>query len=435
VGKATKAGSMSEQYKIDQMLSVEDARARILNQIDLAPVEKIGLALSFSRVLAQDIISDVDIAPFENSAMDGFALRFADVAGASETGPVTLEIVGVLGAGAVYEGKIAGGQALRIMTGAPLPAGADTVIKIEDTQVLGESAALPAGAQVLISQQPKQGANVRPRGEEALKGDVLLRSGDRISIAGVGLLASTGHTEVLVYRRPRVAILATGSELVEVSEMPGPGQIRNSNSYTLAAAVTDAGGLATLSAHVDDSREAFGAALLDAVKDHDLVVLSGGAAEGDFDYTTALVRELGELCFNRVNMRPGKAQTYGLIQDTPIFGLPGNPAAAAVGFELLVRPAIRKMLGFSALMRPQTEAVVSEDIIKKEPRRHYLRAHLSKQADGSFMVTPSKSQSSALLGALNESDCLLIVPEGLEGLRAGATARCLRIDLPEGALL
>jgi molybdopterin molybdotransferase len=426
---------MSDKYTSTDMLSVEDARATVLEQTTQAVAEKVGLIASINRVLAQDIVSDVDIAAFENSSMDGFALRADDIAAASDQNPATLDIVGILGAGAVFEGEVQAGQALRIMTGAPMPSGADTVVKIEDTQVLGESSQAPVGTQVVVTKQSQRGANVRPRGEEALKGDILLHTGDPVSMAGVGLLASTGHAEVLVYGRPRVAILSTGSELVEVTQVPGPGQIRNSNTPALAAAVLDAGGLPTILPPVEDTREALTEALRSAVRDHDFVVMSGGAAEGDFDYTTPVIRDLGTVYFNKVNMRPGKAQTYGVIAGTPIFGLPGNPAAAAVGFEILVRPVLRKTQGFLALERPTLKATITTDFKKHEPRRQYLRALLTKQEDGSFTVTPSKNQSSAVLGALNESNCLLIVPEGMEPLAAGDTVTCLRTDIPEGVIL
>jgi molybdopterin molybdotransferase len=185
---------------------------------------------------------------------------------------------------------------------------------------------------------------------------------------------------------------------------------------------------------VEDTEEALTAALRTAARDHDFVVLSGGAAEGDFDYTAPVVRELGEVFFTKVHMRPGKAQIFGVIGSTLIFGLPGNPAAALIGFEVLVRPAIRKTQGFSALERPYSQAAVTSTIKKKEPRRQYLRARLDRQADGGFTVTPNKNQSSALFTAMNESNCLLIVPEGMEPLAEGATANCLRIDIPEGTV-
>ena len=262
-----------------------------------------------------------------------------------------------------------------------------------------------------------------------------MRRGERINSAGAGLLAATGNATVLVYRRPRVAIISTGSELVDVTTVPGPGQIRNSNSYSLAAAVIDAGGIPEIRPSIADSREALASALLEALRDHDFVITSGGAAEGDFDFITPVVREQGELFFNKVNMKPGKAQTFGIINGKPIFGLPGNPGAASVGFEVLIRPALLKMQGFSTLTRPLTKAVLKQDVRKKdEMRRFYLRARLERDANDSYQVTPEANQSSALLGALNRSNCLMIVPEGSKALAAGDVVECLRLDIEEGVL-
>ncbi|MDR1015181.1 MAG: molybdopterin molybdotransferase MoeA [Coriobacteriales bacterium] len=431
-----------------RLISVEDARATVLGHIRQMPTERVALIESHGRILAQDAASDIDISPFDNSAMDGFAVRFADfeAASVSADAPLTLDIVGVIGAGAVYEGTLQQGQALRIMTGAPLPQGADTVVKIEETTVDGADAGCPEGRRVAFRAMPQRGEHIRPRGMEARKGDVLLRVGERISPPGVGLLASTGNAEVQVYRRPRVAILATGNELVDVTSVPGPGQIRNSNNYALAAAVIEAGGIPTVMPSVEDTREALVEALLAALAAHDFVVTSGGAAEGDYDFITPVVRQLGELFFNKVNMRPGKAQTFGIIEGTPVFGLPGNPGAAFVGFEVLVRPALRFMQGLHELDRPFTMAVLTQDVKKKgEERRCYLRARLERGGGergegerqgggGTYCVTPEPNQSSALLGALNRSNCLLVVPEGPDPLAVGSLACCLRLDREEGTV-
>jgi molybdopterin molybdotransferase len=282
---------------------------------------------------------------------------------------------------------------------------------------------------------PLPDEHVRTKGQEARKGQVLLHVGERISSPGAGLLASTGNTVVQVYQRPRVAIISTGSELVDATEIPGPGQIRNSNSYSIATAIIEAGGTPTIMPSVVDTREALAAGLLKAIAEHDFVVTSGGAAEGDFDFITPVVRELGELFFNKVNMKPGKAQTFGVINGTPIFGLPGNPGAASVGFELLIRPALRKMQGIGTLDRPITRAILKVDINKKtEMRRLYLRARLERDEGGLYQVAPLSNQSSALLGVLNQSNCLLIVPEGASPLAAGALVDCLRLDMAEGTI-
>jgi molybdopterin molybdotransferase len=424
-----------------ELISVEEARAVVLDHMELMPAEQVTLIESHGRTLAQDVTSDIDISPFDNTAMDGFAVRFEDFeahgAGLAVTPvtPLTLDIVGIIGAGAVYEGVLQKGQALRIMTGAPIPEGADTIVKIEDTTVSGESSECPEGHQVTFTTMPRRGDHIRPKGEECRKGDVLLHIGERLSSPGIGLLASTGNAKVLVYQRPRVAVLSTGNELVDVTVVPGPGQIRNSNNYSIAAAVLEAGGIPTIMPSVEDTREALVAALESATTQHDFIITSGGAAEGDYDFITPVVRELGELFFNKVNMKPGKAQTFGIIKGTPVFGLPGNPGAASVGFEILIRPALRKMQGIAALDRPFTKAVLKQEIKKKkETRRLYLRARLEMDEDGLYRVTPEPNQSSALLGALNRSNCLMVVPEGTQPLLAGDVVNCLRIDKEEGVL-
>jgi molybdopterin molybdotransferase len=262
----------------------------------------------------------------------------------------------------------------------------------------------------------------------------MIAAGEVISAAGIGLLATAGCTKASVYARPHVAVVSSGSELVELGEMPGPGQIRNSNTYSLAAAALDAGATVNILPKVNDTPEAFLEVFATAAKNHDMVVMSGGAAEGDFDYTTRTIRELGKVFFNKVNMKPGKAQTFGIINGVPVFGLPGNPAAAAVGFEVLVRPALRKMQGFCTLARPICQAKIAISYNKKELRREYLRARLEKNADGTLIVTPSKNQSSALLRTLYDGNCLLVLPEKEHQIAAGSEVDCLRLDIPEGVV-
>lgn len=418
------------------MINVEDARNRVLEATRLMPVEQVALLESLNRVLAQDVLSDIDIAPFDNSAMDGFAVRYEDFAQSTpdEDDPLSLEIVGYIGAGSLYESTVLPGQTVRIMTGAPMPDGADTIVKIEIVDVIGEDSATPMGRQARFSHMPKRGDHVRSKGEEARKGSVVMRAGEIVTSAGIGLLASTGNTTVSVYRRPAVAVIATGSELVDITETPGPGMIRNSNSYALAASAVEAGATATLYPTVDDRKDLLEAALTQAVASSDFVITSGGASDGDFDFITPVVRALGTLYFNKVNMRPGKAQTFGIIDETPIFGLPGNPAAALVGFEVLIRPALRKMQGHTALSRPIVQAKLVHDVKKRESRCFYLRARLERDDAGDYQVAPARNQSSALFGALHHSNCLLILPEGLQPGIAGQIVDCVRLDQEEGTV-
>ena len=273
--------------------------------------------------------------------------------------------------------------------------------------------------------------NVREAGEEARAGEAVVHAGEVINAAGVGFLASCGVSEVPVPRRPRVAIISIGSELVPPTEVPTAGKIRNSNGYALSASVRAAGAIPTLLPIVEDSLEALKAAVVAATAEYDFVVTSGGASNGDFDFIKPCVEQTGQLFMTLVNMRPGKAQTFGLVNGTPVFGLPGNPAAAYCGFEMLIRPALRKMQGYTNLARPRVMARLSRDAKKKDPRRIYLRATLTKDADGAYVVEPAKNQSSGLFGVIQRSNCLAIMPEGFEGRTAGSEIECILLDVSE----
>ncbi len=427
---------MSEQYRATDMISVEQAIEQILEFTRVLEPEQVGMLEAANRVLAQEIVSDIDIAPFDNSGMDGFAIKASDAAFASTENPARIKIIGGIGAGQVFEGVINEGEALRIMTGAPVPGGADTVVKIEDTIVEGESANTPGGTVLVLTKPVREGKNVRKHGEEARKGEVLLEAGTVLSPAGVGLLAATGNTTAAVYRRPRVAILSSGDELVDPSEKPGPGQIRNSNCYSLAGAAQAAGAEADILGTVRDDPDEIRATIKKAVSEHDMVLISGGAAEGDYDYTHRILKELGTVYFTRVNMRPGKAQTLAIIEGTIVFGLAGNPSAAMVGFEVLLRPALRRMQGYTHLKRPVTRARLTTDTEKPDHRRFYVRARLEHDIESNeYSVTPEKNQSSALLGALQNANCLVVLPEGLTGSVKDEIVACLRLDINEGVVI
>ena len=427
---------MSNNYTSKDMISVENALDQILSITKVLEAEQMGMLKAAGRVLAQDITSDIDIAPFDNSAMDGFAIKAQDTTAASPECPARLKIIGVNSAGAVFDGEVHKGEALRIMTGAPLPAGADTVVPMEQVEVVGEEPKTPIGREMLITKPPKMGQHVRLCGEEAHAGEVVLGRGAVLSPAGVGLLASTGNTTVEVHRRPRVAILSSGDELVDPSQKPGPGQIRNANCYSLAAAATAAGAEVCTTAIVGDDIDEIRTAVKQAVAEHDLVMISGGAAEGDYDYTNRIMSELGEVFFTKVNMRPGKAQTLGLIDGTIVFGLAGNPSAAMVGFEVLLRPAIRRMQGYTKIKRSVTRARLTADAQKPDQRRFYLRARMEySSVSDEYLVTPEKNQSSALLKAFQQANCLVVLPEGLQGNIKDEIVACMRLDIDEGVVV
>lgn len=423
---------MSKGAEVSEMLSLEEARELVLSKVHVLDVETVPVLDAAGRVAAADLVSDIDIAPFANSAMDGFALRADQLASATPETPVQLRVIAEVAAGDVFEGAISEGECVRIMTGAAVPEDADSVVKYEIVGVV-EGDGLP-GSIVSFDAPTKLGSNVRPAGEEAQAGEVVVKCGEVINCAGVGFLAGCGIVEVPVYRRPRVAVISIGSELVAPTEIPTPGKIRNSNSYALAASARAAGAEATILPIVEDDLDALKAEVEKATASYDFVVTSGGASNGDFDFIKPAVEQLGELFMTLVNIRPGKAQTFGLVNDVPVFGLPGNPAAAYVGFEMLIRPALRKMQGYSTYERPSVQARLATDAKKKDPRRIFLRSTLSKDDEG-YVVTPAKNQSSGLFGVLQRSNCLAVLPEGGEGRTAGSVVECILLDVAEEVCL
>lgn len=413
-------------------MTVEQARELLLARVGRLEAEALPLLDALGRVLARDATSDIDVAPFDNSAMDGFAVRAADLAGASEETPGELEVVAHIGAGDWWEGEVGPGQAARIMTGAPVPAGADAIVMVEFAAALRGDGGV--GSRIALSREPAPGEHIRRRGEEVRAGEVVLAADERLGPAGIGLLASTGHAVVEVYRRPRVAVISTGSELVEVDERPGPGKIRNSNSYSIAAQILAAGGVPVRYPIVPDDLASTREAFSRAARETDFIVTSGGVSVGDFDFVKPVLEELGELTFCKVKMRPGNPQTMGSISGVPFFGLPGNPTSTYVGFEIFVRPALRLMQGMTALDRPVVEAMLAHDVRKKQDRRYYLRARLSRGEDG-LEVALAGSQSSALLTAAHLGNCFMVLPEGEGAISAGTKVACMRLDIEEGTPL
>jgi molybdopterin molybdotransferase len=320
------------------------------------------------------------------------------------------------------------GQATRIMTGAPMPRGADAVVMVEYTKGVEREGG--AGGVVAVERAVRQGENVRRRGEDMLAGDIVLSQGEVVRPATIGLLAAVGRPEVSVYGRPRVAVVSTGDELVDIAEKPGPGRIRNTNAWSLSAQVLAAGGIPERLEIVRDTEEDTRAALSRA-SDFDAMLATGGVSMGDFDVVRDVLESMGELSFWKVAMRPGAPLTFGLLDGTPFLGLPGNPTSSMVGFELFARPALRKMQGFAELDRPRVEATLEHDVKKKPHRTYFLRGRLVRGADG-YTVALSGSQSSALLTSMHAANCLLVLPEGSGRFAAGEVVECIRLDLEEG---
>ena len=415
------------------MVSPEEARRIILDSVSVLPVESVSIIDAAGRVCAQDLCSDIDVSPFAHSAMDGFALYCEDIANACVDNPIELTVIEEVPAGSHYDGQVKHGECVRIMTGAPIPAGVNAVVKYEIVGIVSGDG--KKGSVVSFSEPIKEMSNIRAAGEEAKAGEVAVHAGETLSTAGIGFIAGCGILEVPVYARPKVGIIAIGSELVNPDEMPTPGCIRNSNSYALAACAHAAGALPTILPIVVDDEDLLADAVLKATDEFDFIVTSGGASNGDFDFIKPVVERLGELRMTSVNMRPGKAQTFGIVNNTPVFGLPGNPAAAYLGFEMLIRPALRKMQGAHTFEHPVIKARLTQDKKKKDPRRFYMRAVLHRAEDGQIDVTPVKNQSSGLFGPIHKTNCLAIFPEDTTFIPQGDLIDCILLDVNEDVAL
>ncbi len=397
------------------MMSVEEAREAVLARFHPLPAETIPLAAALGRVLAEDAIAAEDSPPFANSAMDGYAVRAADTTGASDTAPRQLSLAGEVPAGSVYSGTLEPGSAIRILTGAPVPAGADAVIQQELTQA-GEDA-------VEVHAAVTPGTNVRSAGGDVRRGSLLVSRGAEIGPAEIALLAALGVDPVRVTRRPRVAILATGDELAAPGAPLRPGQIRDSNSPYLAAAVARAGAEAWPLGIARDNADDLRARLRDAAT-ADLVLTSGGVSVGTYDLVKQVLAEQGTIDFWRVRMRPGKPLAFGPLGQTYLLGLPGNPVSTAVTFELFGRPAIRRMLGCAQIDRPLVEVTLAGEPIPRGDRRHYVRARLAVR-DGQLVAAPTGPQGSHIITSLLGANALLVIHEGDGQVELGARVPAL----------
>jgi molybdopterin molybdotransferase len=405
------------------MLSVDEAQERLLATIAALDVVEVPILEALNGVLARDAFADIDLPPFTNSAMDGYAILAADSTGASPDQPRRLPVAGEIAAGDPGTLPLAAGTAVRIMTGAPLPPGADAVIPVEQTH--------SAAGWVDLLAEVVAAVNVRPAGEDVRRGQRVLQAGAVLRPGELGLLASIGYGRVPVYRRPTVAILSTGDELVEIGQTPGPGQIRNSNATMLAAQVVQAGGLPRLLGVARDTSTAVHAAL-DAGRGADLLISSGGVSVGDYDVVRRVVAERGALDFWRVAMRPGKPVAFGHVDAVPFLGLPGNPVSSFVTFELFARPVLRKMAGHRALFRRPVAALVEDRVPGGHGRRHYVRAYVRWQQDG-WHATTTGAQGSHLLRSTVAANGLIVVSEDSAGIESGSRADVLLLDWPEQA--
>ena len=395
------------------LTQLSDAQKVVLNAAPVLGLEKISILDVFGRVLGEDIVAERDNPPWDNSAMDGFAVRWEDIKQEHAVQkPITLSIIEDVPAGTMPSKAVGPGQAIRIMTGAPIPRGADTVLKVEDTEHTPDS--------VRVFKAEPQGANIRPQGEDVKKGDCIIAKGTRIRPGEVGMLAILAKSLVYVYQRPRVAILSTGDELADLDERFSEEKIINSNSYGIAAAVQEAGGIPLLLGIARDTPAALKEKISQGLN-ADMLVLSGGVSMGDYDFTKVVFRELGaEMNFWKLAIRPGQPLAFGKIQGKLAFGLPGNPVSSMVTFEQLVRPALLKMSGRRSYGRPVVQAIFQERLSKRGDRRHFLRGILMKE-EGVFKVRTTGDQGSGILTSMVKANGLIDVPEHIERLKPGDT--------------
>lgn len=402
------------------MLSVVEASTQILAGIGALPPERVPLLSALGRVLAAPAVAGYTLPHWDNSAMDGYAVRSADIAGASVANPASLRVLETIAAGGFATLPVGAGEATRIMTGAPLPDGADSVVRVEDTDGGTE--------RVEIRNDRDARRNIRPRGEDFQEGDVVIGTGAPLAAAQLGVLASLGLGAVDVYRRPVVAIAGSGDELVDLDrfhEVLAGLRIVASNSYTLSALVTQAGGVPLNLGNAKDSPDAL-RTLLAGAGGADLLVTSAGASVGEFDYTREVLSSLGaELGFWRVRMRPGAPIGFGMLGDMPWIGLPGNPVSAMVTFELFVRPVIRRMLGHARLFRQPLTVVVEEPVTIGAKLTHFLRAVVRVRDDGVLSARLTGPQGSGILTSMARANALLVVPEDRPRTETGGTLHAL----------
>lgn len=404
------------------MKRVADHLSDVLSAVHpLTPID-VQLLDAHGCVLTEDVTAPWPLPQFDNSAMDGYALRAEDLAGASADEPVELPVVADIAAGVAYSSAIGPGLAARIMTGAPMPTGADAVVPVEMTD--------GGTARVRISAAVPRGKHIRHAGEDVQSGDTVLSAGTALSAAQIGLLAAVGRDRVMVRPRPRVVVIATGSELVEPGLPVGVGQITDSNSYMLTVAVREAGAIGYRVPPVVDDADTVLRVIEDQLVRADLVITSGGVSAGAYDVVKHVLSKLGTVRFDKVAMQPGMPQGFGRIgeADTPIFTLPGNPVSAFVSFEVFVRPAIRKMLGSPRLHRPTAKAVLQSTLRSPEGKRQFARANVHTARDGSLKVTPLGGQGSHLLADLAYANALIVVPEQVTELSPGQVVETVLLE-------
>jgi len=396
------------------MISVDEALRIVLDSVRPLESETVELKDCYGRVLTEDIYSDCDIPAFDYSAMDGYAVRHLNTRGASSDSPVYLRLIGEIRAGGEFSGMVGDGEAVKIMTGAPIPDGADAVIMVEYTRTEGE--------RVAVLQGVEEGENIRRAGEDVKKSALVIRRGTRLNPAHAGMLAALGRNVVNVRRRPRIAILVTGDEVIMPDEEIVPGKVRNANAFSLCGQIIKAGAIPVdmgiARDRLDDLRTKLSTCL-----DHDVIVTSGGVSMGEYDLVRDVLLELGlKQGFYKVAMRPGKPNLFGIIDNKPVFGLPGNPVSCMIGFEVFVRPAILRMLGQDEDDMVEVDAYLEEDVKKKKGLRFFIRAQ-TRWENGRYVTKTTGPQGSGMLSSMVLANSLMILPEEDGLIKRGTMVR------------
>ncbi len=410
------------------MISVKQALGKILSYVDVLKEEESPILGCLGQVLAEDIYSTINVPPLDNSAMDGYAVRSRDTHGASEKSPRFLRVIDTVTAGSISKHEVEPGTAIRIMTGAPVPKGTDCVVPFEDTD---ESQRQGSPGEIGILQETEAGLNIRRAGEDIAIGSKVLSKGVVIRPSEVGVLASLGRSRVQVIRRPVLAILATGDELVDINQPLPPGKIYNSNTYSVAALVLRYGGIPRILGIALDSEDSLLAKLHRGL-DADMLITTGGVSLGDYDIVKDILAKEGEIAFWTVQMKPGKPLAFGRIKGIPHLGLPGNPVSSMVTFELFVRPAILKMMGKKNLVKPAVEAVIENPIVNSDGRRIFARAIVDKRG-GQYFARLTGPQGSGILTSMSLANGLVIVPEDKARVEPGDKVRVMMLDWNEEA--
>jgi len=404
------------------MIPVEDALEKILNTVHVLEPETRPILSALDQVLAEDIVARFDIPPHDNSAMDGFAVRASDTHGAGLQGPIYLKVIGKVAAGYTTSTKIISGTTVRIMTGAPLPAGADAVVQFENTDETERKKQKQPLNIIGILEPAKPGLNLRSKGEDIRAGQVVLTKGTLLHPAGIGILASLGKENATVIRRPVVSVLSTGDELRPSGKTLAPGQIYDSNSYTIAANIARCGGVARIIGIGRDTLASLQKKIRHGLN-ADMLITSGGVSKGDYDVVKDVLAQMGNVSFWTVRMKPGKPIAFGTLQtdngrNVPHLGLPGNPVSSMITFEQFARPAILKMRGIARHTRPVIYAAIDQEIINEDSRRIYVRVLVTRKENG-WTASVTGPQGSGILSSMAEANGLAIVPEDWALARPG----------------